>query len=184
MRYQYAVALGVAVGIAAALWRNAPAISAALEQIGPKWRNLHPAVKARAQRVLDAAQAEFAADGLRVAIFDGWRDPAEQAKHMKEGASWVNAALDSFHVWGLAVDFVFLDSLGRWTWLEGTPGNGWDKWHRLGALIEREGFEWGGRWQRRDGPHAQASDIDSPARLRLAYGDPWDYINRVVHGVA
>lgn len=176
MRAWHFMVAGVAVGIVAALYKKAPSIRAALSQIGEPFNRLHPIVQQRAERVLDDAAAEFAADGLTVGVFEGWRDLDKQTQHIASGASFVAEPLNSYHVWGLAVDFVFIDHLGRWTWLEKAPGQGWDKWDRLGAIIERHGFEWGGRWKRRDGPHAQAPDVARVASLRAGYADPLQFI--------
>jgi hypothetical protein len=162
------------VGIAAALYK-AQDIRAALSTVGPQWRNVHPSVRVAGLAVLDEANAAFEADGLKVGVFSAFRTLEEQARYMKRGTSYVNAPAASYHVWGLALDFVFIDRLGRWTWLEDQPGKGMDKWRRLGAIIERHGFEWGGRWEKFDGPHGQMPLV-RVASLRAAYSNPLDYI--------
>lgn len=170
------------MGIAASIYSGAPAlVREKIAKLGPKWDHLHPIVRERAQRVLDDANAEFADDGLRVGMFDGWRDLDEQAVHIGAGASFVSATLDSYHVWGLAVDFVFLDRFGRWTWLpdpENPDNRAYrdPRWYRLGKIIERHGFEWGGRWPKFDGPHGQASDLTTVSALRSMFRTPDDYV--------
>ena len=148
---------------------------AALSRIGPKWTNLHPEVRARGERVLIDATQEFEADGLRVGVFDGWRTIAKQEKEISEGDSFVTHALRSFHTWGLAIDFVFIDKRGGWTWNPSNAPDGWaTEWNRLGAIIERHGFNWGGRWQTRDGPHAEL-ELEPTATLISRHGgfDQW-----------
>lgn len=171
MRHDAWWLLGAGVILAAAY--KAPDIRAALAQAGDAWQRLHPEVKARAQWVMDDANREFAPEGLRVGVFDGYRAPGAQAQHVAAGSSFVAHPLDSFHPWGLAVDFVFLNRLGNWTWLEDRPDQGREQWYALGRIIERYGFEWGGRWgdwgsRSFDGPHAQLP-IARPAQLRAAY---------------
>lgn len=179
MRPLYFIGAGLIVGLAAALYK-AQDIRAALATVGPEFSNLHPQVQARAMQVLDAANAEFEADGYKVGIYEGWRDPATQARRIADGASGVTTPLASYHTWGLAVDFVFIDRFGRWTWLpdQKNPGNTAyrdPKWARLGAMIEAAGFEWGGRWRNFDGPHAQLPIVRTD-QLRAAYATPADYI--------
>lgn len=165
--------------IAASLYK-AQDIRAAVAKAGPGWNNLHPEVKRRALQVIADAAQEFASDGLKVGVYEGWRTPGEQGARMAAGASWVNSPLDSYHPWGLAVDFVFIDKLGRWTWLPDpkNPSNrGYvdPKWKRLGAIIERAGFQWGGRFRNYDGPHAQLV-VRRTAELKTAFAQPLDYI--------
>lgn len=179
MRAAHFIAAGVAVGIAAALYK-AQDIRAALATVGPEYSNLHPEVQTRAAQVLAAADAEFSGEGVKVGIYEGWRDPSTQAKRIEAGASGVATPLESYHPWGLAVDFVFIDRLGRWTWLPDpkNPNNKAyvdPKWNRLGALIESAGFEWGGRWRNFDGPHAQFPVVRT-AQLRASFTDPIDYV--------
>ena len=149
-----AAALGAAVLVMRADLRRL------LSTIGPKWANLHPDVQTRALEVLAIANDHFRDQGLRVGIFDGWRPESDQTKHIESGVSFVSSARRSYHVWGLAVDFVFIDAAGNWTWLP-NPNNPADRgyrdsrWFELGAIIEGAGFEWGGRWSQFDGPHAQ-----------------------------
>ena len=151
------LAAGGALAIIAARQR----LRAVLSRLGPKWTNLHPDVRTRAELVLIDANAEFETDGLAVGVHQGWRTIDQQQKEIAEGDSFVSHALRSFHPWGLAVDFVFIDKAGRWTWLP-DPANAKNRefvdprWHRLGAIIERHGFKWGGRFRTVfDGPHAE-----------------------------
>lgn len=145
------------------LWRGR-GIAGRVKLHGPGWDNLHPEVQKRAMYVLeDAARA-----GLNVGVFEGWRDEARQRQVMSTGASWVGNWMNSYHPWGLAVDFVFLDAAGNWTW---APAGGDQAWIALGEIIERHGFEWGGRWKSFDGPHAQLP-IDRIVDLQAKYISP------------
>ncbi len=160
------IAAGVATITAAAIIWKGRNIRAKLSAMGEGWDRLHPQVRQKAEAVMRDAWL----DGLRVGIFAGYRDKARQQELMGKGRSWVGDADSSYHRWGLAVDFVFLDALGRWTW---EPEGGMDDWHRLGAIIERHGFQWGGRWRTFDGPHAQLP-IQSIAELKRTHDTPED----------
>lgn len=167
------------VVIAASIYK-AQDLRAAVAQIGAGWANLHPEVKRRALDVIDEANREFADEGLKVGLYSGWRTPEEQGGHIASGASFVDDALDSYHVWGLAADFVFIDGLGRWSWLP-DPSNTKnirfvdERWYKLGAIIEKHGFEWGGRWRNFDGPHGQFP-LKRISELRHEYGEPKNFI--------
>ncbi len=139
-------------------------IRARMTLSGEGWDRLHPEVKARALRVLEQA----ARQGLHVGIFEGWRSRERQASLMKGGTSWTKDVDSSYHRWGLAVDFVFLDRLGRWTW---QPEGGRSDWEKLGRIIEANGFEWGGRFRHFDGPHAQLP-LYRIAELKRRYQTP------------
>ncbi len=170
------------MGVSAAIFFKAPqAVVAAVSTIGPEFNNLHPDVQARAMRVLEEANLEFKPDGFKVGIYEGWRTLDKQRQHKESGASQVADLRDSYHVWGLAVDFVFIDRFGRWSWLP-DPGNPNNKgyrdprWYRLGEIIKRHGFQWGGDWQWFDGPHAQLT-LSNLAELKSRYADPLDYVS-------
>lgn len=159
-----------------ALWKGRD-IRAQIAMTGDGWDKLHPEVKARALRVIEKANREFEKDGLRVGLFEGWRDVSEQLKKMQSGNSGVKNPLHSYHPWGLAVDLVFLKGPGAWTWEPtGDPIRDRILWERLGAIIKAEGFEWGGDWSSMfDGPHAQLPIERSP-QLVAKYGEPGGFI--------
>lgn len=143
---------------------NAKEIRAQLSKMGEGWNRLHPEVQDRAVLVMmDAKKA-----GLNIGVFDGYRARKDQVKQIEEGDSFIVDPDSSYHRWGLAVDFVFLDSLGRWTW---EPEGGRAAWWHLGAIIEKHGFNWGGRWRTFDGPHAEYK-VMNIAKLKETYTTP------------
>lgn len=172
----------------AALLGNAARIRQLASKLGDDWNMLHPEFQARALAVLDAANTAFAKDGLRVGIYDGYRDVSDQLREIQEGDSFLSHPLNGYHPWGLAADFVFIDRAGRWTWLPdpADPSNtGYidPRWYELGAIIEAAGLEWGGRWDQFDGPHAQL-DIARPSELRREWDDnPLAFIQAQPQGV-
>ena len=144
-------------------------IRSQLTLTGEGWNRLHPEVQRRALKVIEEANREFADDGLAVGIFEGYRSRERQQEVMDSGNSWTKDSDSSYHRWGLAVDIVFLNRLGRWTW--SPPRAAWD---RLGAIIERHGFQWGGRFRTFDGAHAQLP-LMTIAQLKSQYTTPERY---------
>ena len=160
-------------------YMNKKQIADLATKLDSKWSNLHPEVKSRALQVLEKAENAFKDTEYTLHIFDGWRDLKEQSDYINGGTSFVNSALNSYHPWGLAVDFVFKDSRGNWTWEPGKDcafydlschGTDWF-WSKLGEIIESVGFEWGGRWKSFDGPHAQYTGLGKVKDIRLASND-------------
>ena len=113
---------------------------------------LHPKVADSVSQMLSEARARK----LSVDIHMGLRT-AEQQDHLYAlgrtlpGSIVTNApGWSSWHNYGLAVDIVFKDEKGNWTWSDSCDWNG------LGAVGKVFGFSWGGDWTRfPDMPHFQ-----------------------------
>ena len=104
---------------------------------------LHPEVQERALNVLqDCGEA-----GLNVDIFETLRT-LERQKWLKSNG--YSKTLNSYHMLGLAVDFVFKTEKGNWTWRVSK-----DKWNQLAEIIENNGFY--SLWKHHgwDGPHGE-----------------------------
>ena len=54
----------------------------------------------------------------------------------------------SWHNYGMAVDMVFKDEKGNWTWNKTDA-----QWEELGKIGEMFGLVWGGRWKMKAYPH-------------------------------
>ena len=113
---------------------------------------LHPKVADGASQLV----AEAKARGMSVGVFMGLRSPEQQDGlyafgRTKPGSIVTNAqGWDSWHQYGLAIDVVFKDEKGNWTWDETKD------WHALGAVGKIFGFQWGGDWTKfPDRPHFQ-----------------------------
>lgn len=73
----------------------------------------------------------------------------------------------SYHNFGLAVDVVPLDSLGKADWDASHPA-----WETMGQLAESIGLEWGARWKTfKDIPHLQLTGGTKLVELRLRYAE-------------
>lgn len=154
----------------------------------PKLGNLTPEVRRRALNVVDQANEDqtIKEAALRVGIFDGWRSVSDQQKLIDSRDSFVSDPLNSYHPWGLAVDFVFLNRLGQWTFLDELTrtefaGNARNNpiWQALGSVIKQNGFEWGGDFITVfDGPHGQFTQTGRIAQLRGQFGTPDNFLIR------
>lgn len=123
---------------------------------------LHPKVSAAVEQTL----TECHASALFCAVHCGLRTAEESERLYALGRTVANPsgktadkpmgsivsnarAWESPHNYGLAVDIVFKDSKGRWTW--SVPEEQWQKLGQVGKLF---GFSWGGDWKTlKDRPH-------------------------------
>ncbi len=183
VKRQIFLALGGLVAVGAYMNKNKIADIAA--KLTDKWTGLDPEVKKRALVVLENAEIAFSDTPYTLHIFDGKRSIEKQLEYMGKGTSFVSNALRSYHPWGLAVDFVFKDESGNWTWEPGKDcafydltchGQNW-YWDTLGEIIEAAGFEWGGRWKNVDAPHAQYVGKGRTRDLIAEYQTPENFTN-------
>ena len=96
------------------------------------------------QRQADKIVSEMARLGHPVRIVQGYRSIEEQNRLYEQGRTTTGAVVtnakggQSFHNYGVAVDFVFVKE-------------GWNAtdtlWQLLGKVGKAQGFEWGGDWQ-------------------------------------
>jgi hypothetical protein len=83
--------------------------------------------------------------GIAVMVVDTLRTPAEHAINLANGTSWTD---HSKHLDGLAIDLAPYETYG----LHGSDKLQWDPsdpvWAKMGAIGERLGLRWGGRFKR------------------------------------
>jgi len=103
--------------------------------------------------------ARCAEAGLPVMIVDTLRTPAEHAENLANGVSWTK---HSKHLDGLAIDICPYSQYQ----LHGRNKLEWDTespvWQVIGAIIEKLGCRWGGRWMQKDMGHAEYVDWPIP----------------------
>jgi hypothetical protein len=101
--------------------------------------HLHPAVRARVERVL----TRLAAEHIPFRLFEGFRAPQRQQYlwdqgRVRPGAKVTNAQpWQSMHQYGLAVDLVLWEN-GKWSWDDRGPKGAW--WKRLKQIGRDEGL--------------------------------------------
>ena len=94
--------------------------------------------------------------GIAVMIIDTLRTPAQHAINLANGTSWT---AHSKHLDGLAIDlcpFLIYNEHGtnKLQWQTDDPA-----WAVIGAIGERLGLRWGGRWTQRDMGHLELATV-------------------------
>ncbi|SHG09104.1 M15 family metallopeptidase [Ornithinibacillus halophilus] len=102
--------------------------------------------------------------GILIEITEGLRSVERQNKLYEQGRSTEGNIVtyakggESYHNYGLAIDFVLIDHTGNKTWdytYDGN-GNGEIDWFEVGEIAKELGFEWGGDWKNfKDYPHLE-----------------------------
>lgn len=126
----------------------------------PLPQDLHPVV----QENKDILIQQAADKGIRVMVTDGFRSFQEQDQLYEKGRSSEGQIVthakggDSYHNFGLAVDFALLNGQGKAIWDTEYDGNGNGKsdWIEVVSIAKNLGFEWGGDWKHfKDYPHLE-----------------------------
>lgn len=121
---------------------------------------LHPVLAYQSDILIQQADAK----GISMIITDDFRSFHEQEKlyaigRTAEGKIVTYAqAGESYHNFGLAVDFALLNGEGQAIWDMDFDGNwnGQSDWMEVVELAKGLGFEWGGDWKQfKDYPHLQ-----------------------------
>jgi len=140
----------------------------------PMPSNLHPTVETAKERLIELTKEK----GIRIIITDGHRTIEEQDALFKRGRSKEGQVVthaqggESYHNYGLAIDFALQRDYGEVIWDMEYDGNGNGKadWMEVVATAKDLGFDWGGDWSSfKDYPHLQ---MDFGFSIReLKYGD-------------
>jgi peptidoglycan LD-endopeptidase CwlK len=121
---------------------------------------LHPIVKERSDQLIQQA----ANKGIEILITDDFRSAEDQDRLYELGRSVEGNIVtnakggESYHNFGLAVDFAIKTPSGDVIWDMQYDGNknGKPDWNEVVKLAKTLGFEWGGDWsQFKDFPHLQ-----------------------------
>ncbi|MFD0712642.1 M15 family metallopeptidase [Paenibacillus sp. GCM10027626] len=151
-------------------------------------QGLHPLVAEKKDELIDRA----AKIGIRLAITDGFRSAADQDKlynqGRRDGGQIVTNAKggQSFHNYGLAIDFALKKKDGEIIWDMEYDGNGNGKfdWMEVVEIAKELGFEWGGDWENfRDYPHLQMSFDLTIADLKRGKRPPKQQEQAIVDAV-
>ncbi|MFJ5714545.1 M15 family metallopeptidase [Neobacillus sp. NPDC093127] len=121
---------------------------------------LHPIVKERTKQLVQQA----ADKGIVIVITDGFRSADDQNRLYEKGRSAEGSIVtyakggESYHNFGLAIDFALKTPSGNVIWDMEYDGNknGKADWTEVVSLAKALGFEWGGDWAKfKDYPHLQ-----------------------------
>lgn len=127
---------------------------------------LHPVVRDRALKGLEFARAHWGFNRIR--YFSTMRTIAEQTKlyeAYKKGGTLAAPPGQSYHNFGLAIDFCLLSPDGKsvsWSLTEDLDRDSQSDWREFASYMQGLGFEWGGNWKgrKRDNPHLQFVTIN------------------------
>lgn len=126
----------------------------------PLPQELHPVVQENRDILIQKA----AERGISVLITDGFRSFEEQNQLYDKGRSTQGQIVthakggESYHNFGLAIDFALLDKQGKALWDTSYDGNGNGKsdWMEVVDIAKELGFAWGGDWKHfKDYPHLE-----------------------------
>jgi peptidoglycan L-alanyl-D-glutamate endopeptidase CwlK len=127
-----------------------------------------PGLNPTFEQKLDRFEAELLKHGLHVRMTCGYRSIAEQNRLYAQGRTKPGKIVTqakggySWHNFGLAADYVFLDADGRATYA--------GPWSKFGQIAESCGLEWGGSWKTfKDRPHVQWTGGTTLAKLRASH---------------
>ncbi|WP_077624041.1 M15 family metallopeptidase [Sediminibacillus massiliensis] len=121
---------------------------------------LHPEVEAKRDELLQRAEEK----GIEVIITEGFRTLERQDELYEQGRTTEGDIVtyaqggESYHNYGLAIDFALINQDGNITWNTSYDGNNNEKsdWVEVAEIGKDLGFEWGGDWNRfKDYPHLQ-----------------------------
>ncbi|WP_423991126.1 M15 family metallopeptidase [Mesobacillus sp.] len=135
-------------------------INPSINENVPLPQDLHPKVQQNKETLIQQA----ADKGIRVIVTDGFRSFQDQDMLYEKGRSADGSIVthakggESFHNFGLAIDFALLTAEGKAIWDIAYDGNGnaQSDWMEVVALAKELGFEWGGDWTHfKDYPHLE-----------------------------
>jgi peptidoglycan LD-endopeptidase CwlK len=121
---------------------------------------LHPIVKERSNQLIQ----QSATKGIVIVVTDGFRSAEDQDRLYEKGRTTDGKIVtnakggESYHNFGLAIDFALKTSSGNVVWDIQYDGNknGKADWAEVVKMAKALGFEWGGDWaQFKDYPHLQ-----------------------------
>jgi peptidoglycan LD-endopeptidase CwlK len=108
---------------------------------------LHPLVRAKVKAVL----ADLKKAKLNFEVFEAYRTPERQRRLFNQGGVTKADAWQSYHQYGMAVDFVLKEN-GQWSW--DTSGGRLAQWEQMNDIGRAHGLE-PLSWEK---PHLQLAD--------------------------
>lgn len=134
------------------------------EMVAVSKPDIHPELAVKVKKIIYALKEQ----GHTCDVHMGYRSIDQQNQlynKLVNGKRVTNArGGQSWHNYGLAVDIVFKDSKGNWSWAETHP------WKLLGEIGKSHGLKWGGDFTRlKDRPHFEMQGIMTISQARDAY---------------
>jgi len=131
-----------------------------IREARPLPSGLHPIVEEKSNQLVEKTKAK----GISILITDGFRSVESQNEIYERGRSKEGAIVsyarggESYHNYGLAIDFALLNEHGGISYDLQRDGNnnGEADWFEVARIGKELGFEWGGDWRGfKDYPHFQ-----------------------------
>lgn len=122
-------------------------------------KQLDPVVGKKTNKLIQKA----AENGIKVVITDKLRTKKEQNKLYAQGRTAGGSIVtyakegESYHNYGLAIDYALKNNHGNIIWDTTYDGNsnGQSDWFEVAEMAKELGFKWGGDWRNPDYPHLQ-----------------------------
>ncbi|MDQ0300170.1 peptidoglycan L-alanyl-D-glutamate endopeptidase CwlK [Salibacterium salarium] len=119
-------------------------------------KKLHPKVVEMKEELVDRADSQ----DIQVVVTEGYRSEKKQNELYEEGRSKEGSVVthakggESYHNYGLAIDFALEQNDGELTWDTEYDGNenGRSDWMETVDIAKNLGFEWGGDWNHFEDP--------------------------------
>lgn len=130
------------------------------KQAVPLPTSLNPIVKEKSSQLIQQA----AKKGIVIVVTEGFRSVDEQNRLYQQGRTTSGNIVtnakggESYHNYGLAIDFALKTPSGNVIWDRQYDGNrnGKADWSEVVEMAKSLGFQWGGDWvQFKDYPHLQ-----------------------------
>jgi peptidoglycan L-alanyl-D-glutamate endopeptidase CwlK len=130
------------------------------KQAIPLPTSLNPIVKEKSSQLIQQA----AKKGIVIVVTEGFRSVDEQNRLYQQGRTTSGNIVtnakggESYHNYGLAIDFALKTPSGNVIWDRQYDGNrnGKADWSEVVEMAKSLGFQWGGDWvQFKDYPHLQ-----------------------------
>lgn len=127
-------------------------------------KTLHPKIREEVLSMYNYVNEKLLGKGVRLRFAYTYRTPEEQNKLFNQKPKVTNAqAWQSIHNYGLAFDIVLLydiDNNGTFETASWDMKKDFDKdkiadWMEVTNYFKLQGYEWGGNWKFKDGPHFQ-----------------------------
>lgn len=131
-----------------------------MDPSGPLPTEFHPIVQERSNQLIQQA----ADKGIVMVITDGFRSSDDQDRLFEKGRTAAGTIVtnakggESYHNYGLAIDFALKAPSGEVIWDMQFDGNknGAADWTEVVEMAKALGFQWGGDWvQFKDYPHLE-----------------------------
>jgi peptidoglycan L-alanyl-D-glutamate endopeptidase CwlK len=126
----------------------------------PLPKSLHPTVEKRKNQLVERVEKK----GIKIVITEGHRTEERQDRLYEQGRSDNGNIVtyakggESYHNYGLAIDFAVENNDGAVIWDTKYDGNGNGRadWMEIVDVAKELGFDWGGDWENfKDYPHLQ-----------------------------